>query len=108
MSAYQFPVVRNTGPVVLRTDRSILLGVRGICSNALIKSHRDHFGALVDSGIRKGADDASSDAGCVTSTDVHLVVGLERCRRPVVRGRRPFRNHQRFDTLLLPKLATQI
>ena len=26
--SYQFPVVRNTGPVVLRTDRNILLGVR--------------------------------------------------------------------------------
>lgn len=26
--SYQFPVIRNTGPQVLRTDRSILLGVR--------------------------------------------------------------------------------
>ena len=26
--SYQFPVVRNTGPVVLRTDRNILFGVR--------------------------------------------------------------------------------
>lgn len=26
--SYQFPVVRNTGPLVLRTDRNILLGVR--------------------------------------------------------------------------------
>ncbi|MBV8856237.1 MAG: hypothetical protein JOZ02_04675 [Acidobacteria bacterium] len=26
--SYQFPVVRNTGPQVLRTDRSLLLGVR--------------------------------------------------------------------------------
>ena len=26
--SYQFPVVRNTGPVVLRTDRNILIGVR--------------------------------------------------------------------------------
>ena len=26
--SYQFPVARNTGPVVLRTDRNILLGVR--------------------------------------------------------------------------------
>jgi hypothetical protein len=26
--SYQFPVVRNTGPFVLRTDRNILLGVR--------------------------------------------------------------------------------
>jgi hypothetical protein len=26
--SYQFPVVLNTGPQVLRTDRNILLGVR--------------------------------------------------------------------------------
>ena len=26
--SYQFPVVRNTGPLVLRTDRNILIGVR--------------------------------------------------------------------------------
>ena len=26
--SYQFPVIRNTGPLVLRTDRSLLLGVR--------------------------------------------------------------------------------
>ena len=26
--SYQFPIARNTGPVVLRTDRNILLGVR--------------------------------------------------------------------------------
>jgi hypothetical protein len=26
--SFQFPVVRNTGPLVLRTDRNILLGVR--------------------------------------------------------------------------------
>jgi hypothetical protein len=26
--SFQFPVVRNTGPVVLRTDRNILLGIR--------------------------------------------------------------------------------
>ena len=26
--SFQFPVVRNTGPFVLRTDRNILLGVR--------------------------------------------------------------------------------
>jgi Putative MetA-pathway of phenol degradation len=26
--SYQFPVVRNTGPVVLRTDRNVLLGVK--------------------------------------------------------------------------------
>ena len=26
--SFQFPVVRNTGPIVLRTDRNILLGVR--------------------------------------------------------------------------------
>ena len=26
--SYQFPVVRNTGPVVLRTDRNLLLGVK--------------------------------------------------------------------------------
>lgn len=26
--SYQFPVVRNTGPLALRTDRSLLLGVR--------------------------------------------------------------------------------
>jgi hypothetical protein len=26
--SYQFPIVRNTGPLVLRTDRNLLLGVR--------------------------------------------------------------------------------
>jgi hypothetical protein len=26
--SFQFPVVRNTGPLALRTDRNILLGVR--------------------------------------------------------------------------------
>ena len=26
--SYQFPVIRNTGPLVLRNDRNILLGVR--------------------------------------------------------------------------------
>ena len=26
--SFQFPVVRNTGPLVLRTDRNILLGVK--------------------------------------------------------------------------------
>lgn len=26
--SYQFPVIRNTGPLILRTDRSLLLGVR--------------------------------------------------------------------------------
>jgi hypothetical protein len=26
--SFQFPVLRNTGPLVLRTDRNILLGVR--------------------------------------------------------------------------------
>jgi len=26
--SYQFPVVRNTGPLLLRTDRNILLGVK--------------------------------------------------------------------------------
>ena len=26
--SYQFPVVRNTGPLVLRTDRNVLFGVR--------------------------------------------------------------------------------
>ena len=26
--SYQFPIVRNTGPVILRTDRNLLLGVR--------------------------------------------------------------------------------
>jgi hypothetical protein len=26
--SFQFPVIRNTGPLVLRTDRNILLGVR--------------------------------------------------------------------------------
>jgi hypothetical protein len=26
--SYQFPVVRNTGPLVLRNDRNILLGVK--------------------------------------------------------------------------------
>lgn len=27
-ASYQFPVVRNTGPLVLRTDRNLLLGIR--------------------------------------------------------------------------------
>jgi hypothetical protein len=27
-SSFQFPVIRNTGPLILRTDRNILLGVR--------------------------------------------------------------------------------
>jgi hypothetical protein len=26
--SYQFPVIRNTGPLVLRNDRNVLLGVR--------------------------------------------------------------------------------
>ena len=26
--SYQFPVIRNTGPMVLRTDRNVLFGVR--------------------------------------------------------------------------------
>jgi hypothetical protein len=26
--SFQFPVIRNTGPLILRTDHNILLGVR--------------------------------------------------------------------------------